>query len=128
MELTYKHLKPYEERIRKVEFIIINTGWSKYWTTQKYYSNYPFLSCNAAKWLTKFNLKGVGIDTISIDKSGSEFFDTHKILLSKNIIIIENLTNLGTIESNYFTLSVLPIKYQHSDGSPVRAVAIENNC
>ena len=126
--ITLKYLKTYEDRIRKVEFVIINTGWSRYWTNQKYYTDYPFLNCNAAKWLARFNLKGVGIDTISIDKSGSEVFGTHKILLSKNIIIIENLTNLATIESDYFTLSVFPIKYQYSDGSPVRAVAIEDNC
>ncbi|MFA6621969.1 MAG: cyclase family protein, partial [Candidatus Caldatribacteriota bacterium] len=49
----------------------------------------------------------------------------HKILLAKNIIIIENLTNLESIKNNYFILSVLPLKYHNADGSPVRAVAIE---
>ena len=37
-------LKPYEEKIKNVEFIIIKTGWSKYWGDKKYFEDFPSLS------------------------------------------------------------------------------------
>ena len=76
--------------------------------------------------LSEFSLKGIGIDAISIDSIKSTAFAVHKILLAKNILIIENLTNLDSIGTEFFILSVLPLKSQEADGSPVRAVGMEN--
>ncbi|HKK82957.1 MAG TPA: cyclase family protein [Atribacterota bacterium] len=119
-------LKQHQDKINKVEFVIINTGWGAYWGQNQYYENYPYLGNEAAEWLSEFNLKGIGIDTISIDRSDTNNFIVHKTLLAKNIIIIENLTNLGSVQNDYFMLSVLPLKYKNADGSPVRAIAIED--
>lgn len=119
-------LKPFEDKIKDIEFIIIKTGWSKYWGNKKYYKDFPSLSEEAAKWLAEFNLKGIGIDALSIDDIKSETFVVHKILMKKNIIIIENLTNLDGIHNEHFVLSVMPLKNKNADGSPVRAIAIEN--
>ena len=119
-------LKPYEEKIKNVEFVIIKTGWSKYWGDKKYYENFPSLNLESAKWLSQFNLKGIGIDAISIDDMESTTFAVHKILMPRNIIIIENLTNLDSISSEFFILSILPLKNKDADGSPVRAISIEN--
>ncbi len=119
-------LKPYEEKIRNVEFIILKTGWSKYWGDKNYYEGFPSLSEESAKWLSEFNLKGIGIDAISIDDIKSTTFAVHKILMPKNIIIIENLTNLDSISNEYFILSIMPLKNRNADGSPVRAISIEN--
>ncbi len=119
-------LKPYEEKIKSVEFIIIKTGWSKYWGDKKYYENFPSITEESAKWLSQFNLKGIGIDAISIDDMDSTTFAIHKILMPKNILIIENLTNLDSISNEYFILSILPLKNKDADGSPVRAISIEN--
>lgn len=120
-------IKCYEERIKKVEFIIIKTGWSKYWGDTKYYENFPSLSEESAKWLSEFKLKGIGIDAISIDNMKSTTFAVHKIFMPKDIIIIENLTNLDAISNEYFILSVLPLKNKNADGSPVRAISIETS-
>lgn len=119
-------LKPYEEKIKNVEFIIIKTGWSKFWGEKKYYEGFTSLSEESATWLSQFNLKGIGIDAISIDDMDSTTFAVHKILMPKNIIIIENLTNLDSISNEYFILSILPLKNKNADGSPVRAISIEN--
>lgn len=80
----------------------------------------------AAKWLASFKLKGIGIDTISMDDMNSTDFSVHKEFLTKNIFIIENLTNLDAVCKEHFTLCVMPIKTTKTDGSPVRAVAIED--
>ena len=119
-------IRPHEEKIKDAEFLIIKTGWSRYWGIQQYYEGFPYLSEESAKWLCEFNLKGVGIDAISIDSMDSTTFAVHKTLLSKNIVIIENLTNLDSIKSEYFILSVMPLKNKSADGSPVRAFSIED--
>lgn len=119
-------IKPYEEKIRNVEFVIIKTGWSKYWGKNEYYKDFPSLTEEAARWLATLNLKGIGIDAISIDDISSSTFNIHKILMPRNILIIENLTNLDSIKNEYFILSILPLKNKDADGSPVRAVSIEN--
>lgn len=120
-------LRPYEDKIKNVDFVIIKTGWEKYWGDKKYFQDFPALSQESAKWLSEFNLKGVGVDAISIDSIKSTTFAVHKTLLPKNMIIIENLTNLESVDQEYFILSVMPLKNKDADGSPVRAVCILDN-
>jgi kynurenine formamidase len=115
-------LEPYEKELEKVDFLLIHTGWSKYWGTDKYYSGYTVLTLKAAAWLSKFHLKGVGLDTISVDPSDTHDYPVHKALLKKNTIIIENLINLLSLPS-IFDFSCFPLKLEDADGSPVRAVA-----
>lgn len=125
-EIDAESLKPYEDKVRNVEFVIVKTGWDKHWGKDKYYEGFPYLSVEAATWLSEFNLKGIGIDAISIDDIHSTTFAIHKIFMEKNMLIIENLTNLDMIHSEYFLLSILPLKSKDADGSPVRAISIED--
>ena len=48
----------------------------------------------------------------------------HRILLGAEILIIENL-DLSRAKPGYYTLSALPLRMADLDGSPVRAVLIE---
>ncbi len=118
-----KELEPHQDTIRQVDFILIHTGWSRYWGTDKYFSDYGVLSLEAADWLTGFNPKGLGLDAISADKADSGNFPVHKTLLRNNTIIIENLKNLGEIPCDQFIFSCLPLAFEDADGSPVRALA-----
>ncbi len=117
------HLKPFEQQLEKLDFVILSTGWSKYWGTDQYFSGYPLLSVDAAKFLCGLKLKGVGFDVISADSADSHSLPIHRILL-KEMIIIENLTNLQKLPATHFLFSCLPLKIESGDGSPVRAVAI----
>src|SRR3989344_3535557 len=51
-----------------------------------------------------------------------EPFPIHRILLGNDILIIENLTNLGVLAGKESTIYAFPIKLQ-IDGAPVRVVA-----
>ena len=119
-------LKSHQKRIETVDFILFKTGWDQFWGKQQYFHNYPYLSQEAASWLASFKLKGVGIDAISIDRTDSIDFLTHKMFLTHQMLIIENLTNLHRIRETFFVLSVLPLKTQKADGSPVRAIAFND--
>ncbi|MCP3900405.1 MAG: cyclase family protein, partial [Desulfobacteraceae bacterium] len=52
--INVSSLEPYEKEIEKIDFLLIHTGWSKYWGTEKYFSDYTVLSLEAANWLSKF--------------------------------------------------------------------------
>ncbi len=121
--INVSSLESHRKEIEKINFLLIHTGWSKYWGEKKYFSDYAVLSIEAANWLSEFQLKGLGIDTISADASETDDYPVHKILLNKDTIIIENLTNLLSLPASTFNFSCFPIKFEEADGSPVRAVA-----
>ena len=118
-----QELEPHQQTLIQVEFVLIHTAWSQFWGTDKYFSDYPVLSLEAADWLSGFDLKGIGFDTISADKTNSQDFPVHKAFLQKDTIIIENMTNLREIPCDQFVFSCFPLSFEDADGSPVRAVA-----
>ncbi len=117
-------LLAHEKEIKNTDFLLIHTGWSTHWGTEKYFSDYSTLSVEAAQWLSGLQLKGIGLDTISADVADTVNFTVHKILLGKDIVIVENLTNLLLLPDTNITFSCFPLKLKHADGSPVRAVAM----
>lgn len=124
-EITKEDLLKYEKRLKDLDFVLLMTGWSKYWNSDKYFEDFPFLSEEAVDWLIGFNIKGIGIDAISIDDMKTTTFSIHYKLFENNMIVIENLTNLESINNEEsFIFSCLPLKYENADGSPVRAVAM----
>jgi arylformamidase len=123
-EISLDFIKVHEQKIRDSEFLLIHSGWSAKWKTDAYLTDYPVLSQEAAELLTNFNLKGIGLDYISIDAVHDETLSNHHVVLRHDIIIIENLTNLHLLPENDFVFQCFPIKFEHADGSPVRAVGI----
>jgi arylformamidase len=116
----------YRERINNCDFVILRTGWDRYWGSDEYLHAFPSLTEEAARWLCSFNIRGVGIDTISIDNFDSIDFEVHNTILSRGKIIIENLTNLDEVKEEEFTFVATPLKIECGDASPVRAIAITN--
>lgn len=121
--IDLKYLKKFETLIEKVSFVLFYSGWENLWGKKEYFNGFPSLTIEAAKYLIKFDLKGIGIDAISIDPMESENFDIHHILLKKDMIIIENLKNLKYLINENFELCIAPLKIKDLDGSPVRAFA-----
>ena len=121
--IDVKSLLPHEKQISEADFVLINTGWNKYWESEKYYYDYPVLSLEAAAWLSEKKLKGIGVDAISVDAPDSVDFPTHKIFFKEGMIVVENLVNLETIGCETFKFSCFPLNIQEADGSPVRAIA-----
>jgi kynurenine formamidase len=129
-EISLDYIQTYEEWIAEIDFILFFTGWQHKWNTKEYFDDCPILTAEAARWLTKFHLKGIGIDAFSLDKISPaekitpENLPNHYILLEKEILLIENLTHLDKLPVNVFTFQCLPLNIENADGSPVRAIAI----
>ncbi|MBF0530043.1 MAG: cyclase family protein [Deltaproteobacteria bacterium] len=114
-------LEPFAAALRPSEFVLLRTGWDRFWGRDEYNRDYPAPSPEAARWLASFDLKGIGIDTLSVDQPGPTDLPIHNIFLSRQIVIVENLTNLGALPQT-FIFSCLPLKIHQGDGSPVRAI------
>ena len=77
------------------------------------------LSPEVALFLVAEGVKAVGTDAMSI---GDE--TVHTILLSEEVPVFENLTNLDILLGRTFTFVAFPLKIEGGSGSPVRAVAL----
>ncbi|MBN1414123.1 MAG: cyclase family protein [Bacteroidales bacterium] len=113
-----------KKEIASVDFLLLNTGMDKHWNTPLYTGEFPTITQEAADYLTQFSLKGLGMDTLSVDPLGDTALPVHKTLLSRNIIIIENLRGLEQLIGKKFWFSCFPLKIEEGDGSPVRACAL----
>jgi len=106
--------------------MLFKFGWEKYWDTSLFYSNYPFFSIEAAKYLVSKGLDLIGYDTPSPDDSrirlgSKEDSQIHKIFLKNNIILVEYLANLNKVNFKLdWKISVNPLKIKNADGSPAR--------
>ena len=103
-------LLPLEGRLKKVDFVLLYSGWSKFWGSEAYFRDYPVLSEEAVVWISRYDLKGIGVDMISVDRVESPDMKNHHVLFEHEMIIIENLTNLDSIINKKFTFSCLPLK------------------
>jgi len=123
-QIPLSHILKFKEKLKSADFALICTAWDQHWETAIYFDHFPVLSRDAAEFLARANLKGIGLDFPSIDGIDSTNYPNHNLVLKKGIIIIENLTNLGTLIDETFQFSAFPLKISDGDGSPVRAVAM----
>jgi len=122
--ITLEALLSSRSQIVDAEFLLLHTGWSRFWGSDAYNRDYPALSADAAAWLAEAGLKGIGIDAPSFDVWDSESLPVHKRLLGAGLLLIENLTALDRLAGSDFFLSVLPLNIVAAEASPVRAVGI----
>ena len=108
------------QSIEEGDIVLIFTGFDKHFGEEKYYKNYPTLTKDCAEKIIELGVKMIGSDTPSPDYPP---FDAHKILLSKGVLILENLTNLETLLGiRDFEIIALPPKFE-TEAAPARIVA-----
>ena len=132
------------DQIRQGDAVVIATGWEKRSGNSNYMSENPGLSKQAARYLVRKKVKAVAIDCPSIDAGAdTKKFVAHNILLSSNILVVENLCNLDKVvrrSSNNstknsstaasaattftFTIIISPLKLGGATGSPARVFAL----
>jgi arylformamidase len=116
------------EDIKKAGFpkgtkrILFKTINSKYWESgeKEFQEDFIGLAPSGAEFLVEAGIRVVGVDYLSV----APYHDpepTHKILLEKEILIVEGL-DLSRIDPGEYTLLCLPLKIKNSDGSPARVL------
>jgi len=103
--------------------VLIRTGWSGYWGQPRYFEH-PFLSAELAHALRDGGAKLVGCDFLAADDVQNPQRPAHVALLNANILIVENLTNLGHLPSDGFSFHAAPARIVGAAAFPVRAYAV----
>lgn len=103
--------------------VLVHTGWSEFWNTERYFDGHPFLTEEAARSLTDAGAKLVGIDSHNIDDSSGKRRPVHTILLGTGVLIVEHLRGLEDIPHGKFSFTAVPPKFKGVGTFPVRAFA-----
>ncbi|MEN6443265.1 MAG: cyclase family protein [Methanoregula sp.] len=100
--------------------IILKTTFSK---ETQFLEDYPHITIDAARYLTKNHICCVGIDSFSIEALTCDG-SVHRELLSHGCIIIE-LLDLSDVDEGDYDLVALPLRLVGLDGAPARVVLIK---
>jgi len=103
--------------------ILFHTGWSQYWGRSEY-SDHPYLTREAADVLSQGGARLAGVDFLVIDNTRNPERPVHVTLLEKDILIVENLTNLKSLPQTGFTFHAAPVKVMGAASFPVRAYGL----
>jgi kynurenine formamidase len=104
--------------------VLVHTGWSEYWATERYFENHPFLTREAAQYLRDAGAVLVGIDSHNIDDTRTRNDrPVHSVLLRDEILIVEHLRGLENVPQRPFLFSAVPPKIRGMGTFPVRAFA-----
>lgn len=112
-----EELLPWEPCILKDHFLLIKTDNSFQDLSRE---DYVYLTQEGAHFLAEKEIRGVGIDSLGIERS-QPGHPTHKILLSKGILIIEGL-KLDEVQCGTYFLSAFPLNIKGCDGAPARVL------
>jgi arylformamidase len=90
------------------------------WQTDRFLSDYVYLSTEGAALLAERRVRTVGIDYLSI-AGMEEGVPTHRALLEHGICIIEGL-DLSSVQPGSYELLCLPLRLAGADGAPARVL------
>ena len=105
--------------------VLFKTRNSAFWDDPRgrFREDFTYVTPGAARALVAAGVRLVGIDYLSVEKFGSEDFETHLTLLSAGVVIVEGL-DLRAVAPGLYDLACLPLKLAagSGDGAPARAV------
>lgn len=140
--LTVDDIKNWEKKYGKVPdgaWVIMYTGIdTKYYPDKKKVLgtdktgeeavlelSFPGFSPESIKFLVEErNIRGIAIDTPSIDYGKSREFKVHQVLCGADKLALENIANLDRLPFSGATLYVIPMLIKEGTGAPARVFAI----
>ncbi len=109
--------------ISGVERILLRTRNSAFWSEPEkgFRTDFTYITPTTAKILVEIGVVLVGIDYLSIEKSGSPGHPVHVTLLEKEVVILEGV-DLRKVPAGNYELFCAPLKYigGNGDGAPAR--------
>ncbi|WP_167859710.1 cyclase family protein [Paenibacillus cymbidii] len=113
---------PYEASVKEGALIIYRTGWDRQFPHKHYFSDFPYMTIELARWLAERRIGMIGMDVPT--PNPQDYDPVHKLLLGAGIVIVEGLANLDRIGRDRFFFMAAPLRIRGRDGSPVRALAM----
>jgi kynurenine formamidase len=134
-EVTPDDLRAFERghgRIPRGSIVAMYSGWEVRIGDEQAYRNpdasgtfhFPGFGIDAAEWLlAERGIRGIGVDTLSLDNGPSTSFAVHFAVLGAEHYGLENLRNLATIPPRGATAFVGLIPWEEGSGGPARVIA-----
>jgi kynurenine formamidase len=119
-------------RIPRDAVVAMYSGWETRAGSVESYRNtdaggtmrFPGFGKDAVDWLLeRRRIRGIGVDTMSLDHGSSSTFDVHLTVLGADRYGVENLRNLRQIPARGATLVLGLIPWREGSGGPCRAFA-----
>ncbi|MGB7069298.1 MAG: cyclase family protein [Pyrinomonadaceae bacterium] len=111
-----------------VSRVLFRTKNSTFWNEPElgFRKDYAYLTPATARLLVDNGVVLVGIDYLSIEKSGSPGHPVHIALLEKEVVILEGV-DLRDVPAGNYQMICMPLKYigAGGDGSPARTMLWE---
>jgi kynurenine formamidase len=114
--------------------VFMNSGWGSRWPDADAFRNpdadgvmhFPGFSGAAAMWLLENrDIRGIGVDTLSLDPDNSTTFDVHYAILGADKYGIENVANTDELAGVPNALVVVGVnKWEEGSGGPGRLLAL----
>jgi kynurenine formamidase len=126
-QVTAQDLENSGVTVGKGDILMLHTGWDEKFDSPDY-NLHPYLSVDAAEWMVKKRIKMFGIDCITVDlptplRPKGFDFPVHRTLLGNEVLIAENVTNLGAIVGKKTRIMALPLRIKGSDAGHARIIA-----
>ncbi len=113
-------------KIPKGAFVIVRTGWDKFWHEPEQYRNdlqFPSISIEVANLLLERGIVGLGIDTFSADTESSGY-PVHQAILGAGKYLVENIAHADKLPPvGSFTMA-LPILTVGGTEAPIRLIGL----
>lgn len=114
--------------INGVERVLFKTKNSQFWSTPEtgFRTDFAYITPATAKLLVENGVVLVGIDYLSIEKSGSPGHPVHITLLENETVILEGI-DLCNVNAGDYEVICAPLKYDGAtgDGAPARTFLVE---
>jgi len=119
--LTVDTFAPHADAFQPGSRVIYRTGWDRMFGEERFFTEFPTLTLDAARWIAS---RGIGLLGMDTPTPSTDWLECHHILLAKGveIVIVEGLTNLHLLPAR-FRFMGFPLNIKGRDGSPIRAVA-----
>lgn len=113
--------------IRRGDIVLLHTGWDVHFDAPAY-QLHPYLGDDTARWLVDRGVSMVGIDAVSVEmplERRPPGFDlpVHHVLLEHDVLVIENLADLGPLSGRRVRVHAFPLDIRGGDGAPARVIA-----
>lgn len=127
-EVGLDKIRPVSEQLNTEDALILWTGWDDH-VGKDAYEDHPYITAEVAEWIATQGVSWFGIDALSpecpphLRPPGKFNYPVHSTLLENDVLIAENLTNIGAIGAKRVDIAAVPLHLKGSDGSPIRVLA-----
>lgn len=109
--------------LRGIRRVLLQTRNSSLVRSTEFVSDYCHLTPDGAGHLLDHGIELVGIDYLSIERHDAGDYPVHRMLLGRQVVIVEGL-DLSRVPAGNYDLLCLPLRLAGLDGAPARAVLI----